>query len=171
MNSREDLLNILISSRVTLKAFDRSKLRCRNDLEIKEIELSVANLGEYFCPWYYIIVRKETPKEIRYEEAECLIEARAMRVKEINLVNLNNERELKIRKYVNDLENANPKVPILLVLDTTTGKYFIIDGNKTSCALYKSFLSSGKNRSTSAILVSGPYLENIFGDFCIINRV
>ena len=71
MAFRDDLLRILCNSRVTLGAFNRSKFMRRRDLEIAEKVVTMRDLGECFCPWYY--VNQGKPTEVDYGTAECLI--------------------------------------------------------------------------------------------------
>ena len=96
-----------------------------------------------------------------------------MKVNQRALIDLKNERKIQIEKYRQELKTrVAPEGPLLLALDTRTGKCLVLDGNKTSCAVCRNFLDdeTQDGRPVPAIKAAGPYLENIVGDFCIINR-
>jgi hypothetical protein len=171
MASRNDLLNTLCDRRITLGAFNRLKFLHRHDLEIREVQLTVPTLGECFCPWYY--VNQGKPEEVDYGTAEWSIAARAMKVNQPGIIDLKSDRRRRIETYRKELKTrVAPEQPILLAIDTRTGKCLILDGNKTSCAIYRNFLDDEAQygRPVLAIQAAGPYLENIVGDFCIVNR-
>lgn len=154
----------LFKGRIGLGAFEWVAFRSPVDLTITEKLLPVASFGDFFCPWF---VTGDTL--VRYRYALAHPEARPLRVCESELIDLDPLRAKTISEY---RAKNNADLPILLAKDLTTGRTLILDGNKTSAAMWRNFdAEPQKNeKMMSVVQIDGKHLEMFIGDFFIVNR-
>lgn len=161
MNKRQFIEEIRIP-RILLGAFD-DQVFLTKTVRITLTKVKISDFGNYYNPWYYL-----DEKELGYEEARKNMMARAMQVKNTDLINLGAKRKNAINDMNIIMENL---LPIVLAEDLNTNKTLILDGNKTSISLFRKFLDKKvSNLLIPAIVIKGHGLEDFIGDFKIVNR-
>lgn len=148
--------------RILLGAFNDNVFLCRGDIELVEKNISVSELNNFYCPWYYL-----DGQEKSFDEGLCNITIKAMKVEASELIDTNQERRNLIEKYQREKQKLD-FIPI--ATDTETNRTLILDSNKTCIALYRNYLENEIDFDVSVIEIKGVQLQSVIGDFLIINR-
>lgn len=164
--NKEEFLKIYRDSncpKILLGAFNEQGFLDREDLELKSGKIKISELGDFYCPWYYIDDHEaDFYKDLEKEKT------RAIKVSDKQKINLVSKRQNIIEQY--QKEQIESLGPIPVATDTATGKTLILDSNRTLVSLYRNFLKDGLDKDILIIEIRGANLEDVVGDFKIVNR-
>jgi hypothetical protein len=165
--NKKDFLKIYRRPKITVW-FDDARFLSDNSVLLKEEEIALGEVGDYYCPWYYDANNKQ---EINTGIEETLNNscARSVTIKEVETkIKFPSKCEV-IKKYIEDLKMSDNKELFLfpIATDVTASKSLVLDGNKTLIALYR---SCDKNRKIRIVEIYGECLSGILVDFCIVYR-
>ena len=143
--------------RIALATFHNNVFLSRGDVKIIRRQVRSADIGTWYCPWYYY-----QQQEINFDTALNTPDARAMTVAEVPGL-ANQERQKKIAQFT-----ATPHSMDIfpIATDAACNKTLILDGNHTLCALF----AAGSQENITVDEIVGSNLENVVGDFQIVNR-
>ncbi len=151
-----------VRPKIGLGAFFDQAFLSRVDIELIEVRDYISSFANFYCPWAHC-----GSELIEFDPALKNIEARAIKVSDHELIDLKPERKEKIE----ECQKKTISLEIIpLGLDTASGKHLLLDSNHTSIALYRNYLSSKEDKEVQMILIKGPNLETVIGDFIIVNR-
>lgn len=151
-----------------LGAFNNKLFISRDDITIREMYIPISNFAEFYCPFYYCNYTNEI-RDIDYSGAILSIYCYSMQIKDKNLIDINAERKNKIEKLQKNLSINIYSVPI--ATDIYSHKTLILDSNKTCTAIYRNYLENLNNIHINISEIIGTRLEQIVGDFIIVNRI
>lgn len=155
--------------RIYLGAFRDDVLRARSDLTIATETSAVGALADLWCPWYWRPGLDGKPMTCFFDEALAESIARSMRVCDDALINLDATRAKLIAELQVSVGSWLPE-SVLVARDLRTGKALILDVNKRLIALYRNWIQTGGHSSVEVVEIRGRNLENLVGDFLIVNR-
>jgi len=166
MTNKEDFLR-QFGQRVTV-CFNVEQFIQDNTVIWREREVTLEEVGGYFCPWHY---RTDTLQEydVSFEEVLQNPIAKAVTIQAVETrIKLPSKSGL-IRQYIDDFKGKpeKPLSPFPVANDTTFKKRLVLDGNKTLVALYQSW---GRDRKIPIAEIVGEYLIRVLPDFCILYR-
>jgi len=153
---------VQVRTRIGLGSFNDQVFYARNDIEIIENEISISEFANFYCPWAHI-----NGEHVEFDMALLNPLAKYIRVKDDELINYRKDRKEKIDNY------QHKKIdlwPIPLAHDLATGKYLILDSNHTSISLFRKYKQDRLDKNLHVLILRGENLEDLIGDFIIVNR-
>ena len=138
-------------------------------LIIKERQVTLEKVGNYYCPWYYNSETGQGYVKTPFEEILGYSPARAVVVKDVERKIRFPSKRTKIKQYIQDFQGKTEKSlrPFPVVTDRMFNKSLVLDGNHTLVALYQSW---DRGKQIPVAEVCGGDLIRIFPDFCIVYR-
>ena len=161
-NIKEDFLRLL-SGKITVW-FNMEQFIHDNSVVVREGEVTLEQVGNYYCPWYYNAETEEEISNKGIEETLSNPQARAVAIKDVMTKCPSKAAQMEGLKKSLTEKSLDP-FPI--ATDIKFNKSLGLDGNKTLVALYQSWAKNKKVRVTE---IYGENLIRILPDFCILYK-
>jgi hypothetical protein len=162
---KEEFIKLYLLPKVTMP-FDKAAFLYDTNIILREGEVKLEDIGNYYCPWYYnVISGAEIHKGIKAILGDP--NARAVIIKDVEsrIKSRRNEIEEYSRRLQGKTKNELDPFPV--ATDAKLQKSLVLDGNRTLVALYK---SGDRGRQIPVVEIYGSDLARIIQDFGVMSR-
>jgi len=132
-------------------------------------QITLEDLGHYYCPWYYDYDNMRGYVHVPFEAIKDFSSATAVKMKDVESNIRFPSKESKINQYIKDFQGKTEESlrPFPIATDVKFNKSLILDGNHTLVALYKTW---DKSITIPIVEIRGDGLAQIFLDFDIVYK-